>query len=176
MRTIPTETMPAFDAELAGGGAWHIAEEKPERLALLVFYRGLHSPECREYLIGLERLLPELERRGISALALSCDSLEQAEQAKRDWGLVKLRIGGAVDPEDARKAGLYLTEERVVNASGIEATRVACEPGVLAVDAEGSLYAAWVQSLPQARPQLAEILAALDEALALGLIPPPGSA
>ena len=176
MRTIPSQTMPAFDAELAGGGSWHIAEEKPERLALLVFYGGLHCAGCAAYLAGLERLLPELERRGIPTLALSCDPREHAERAKRDWGLVNLRVAYGVDPEDARKAGLYLSEERAADPSGAEETRVYCEPGVLAVDAEGNLYAAWVQSTPHARPPLVEILAALDDALARGLPPPRGSA
>ncbi|HXZ53780.1 MAG TPA: redoxin domain-containing protein, partial [Burkholderiales bacterium] len=92
MRTLPDDTMPAIDAQLAGGGGWHIADEQPQMLALLVFYRGLQCPICRKWLRDLERLLPEFERRGVSVIALSTDTRARAERAKRDWGLAGLRV------------------------------------------------------------------------------------
>ncbi len=176
-RAIPTDTMPALEAELAGGGTWRLAAEHAQTLELLVFYRGLHCPICRSWIAGLERLLPEIETRGVSVIALSCDPRDYAERAKRDWGLARLRVGYALDHEDARKAGLYLSEGRGRHvSSGIEEPRVFVEPGVLAVRPDGTLYMAWVQSTPYAPPNLMEILAAIDNMIVRGLPAPRGAA
>src|SRR3970282_2866707 len=106
MKTLPEDTMPALEAELVDGGAWRLAEEHPARLALLVFYCGVHCPICRKWLVALERLLPRFVEHGVSVIALSCDKQEGAERAKRAWKLAELRIGFGIEPDDARKAGL----------------------------------------------------------------------
>jgi peroxiredoxin len=177
MRTLPDDTMPAIDAGLAGGGDWHIADEQPQMLALLVFYHGLQCPICRKWLGTLERLLPEFERRGVSAIALSTDTRARAEQAKRDWGLANLRIGYGVEPEDARKAGVYISEGRGAHpGTGIEEMTLFTEPAVLAIKPDGLLYMAWTQSGPHARPHFSELLSAIEGALLDGLPPPRGAA
>ena len=112
MRVIPGDTMPAIDARLVAGGRWALAQEKPARLALLAFYRGAFCPVCRTWLADLDRLVPEFERRGVSVIALSCDKKDGAEKAVKDWGLRQLRVGYALDVEDARRAGLYISEGR----------------------------------------------------------------
>jgi peroxiredoxin len=177
MRTIPGDTMPALEAELAGGGSWRLASEHARTLELIVCYCGLHCPLCRDWLGELYPLLPEFEGRGVAVVALSCDPRERAERAREEWGLPELRIGYGLDHEDARKAGIYLSEGRGSDPSvGIAEPRVFTEPAVLAVKPDGTLYSAWVQSSPCARPRMAEILAALDDAIARGLPDPRGSA
>jgi len=177
MRTLPDDTMPAIDAELAGGGSWHIADEHPQMLTLLVFYRGLQCPICRKWLRELERVLPEFERRGVSVIALSTDTRERAERAKLDWGLASLRVGYGVEPEDARKAGVYLSEGRGAHpGTGIEEMTLFTEPAVLAVKPDGMLYMAWTQSGPHAHPHMSELLSAVEGALLDGLPAPRGSA
>jgi peroxiredoxin len=177
MRVIPTDTMPAIDAQLVGGGEWHLAEEHPERLSLVVFYRGLFCPVCRCWVADLDLLVPDFERRGVPVIALSCDPRERAEQAVEQWDLKNLRVGYAVDPEDARKAGLYISEGRGLNPlTNTEEAMLFSEPGVFAVQADGTLYAAWVQSTPYARPQLAEILAAVGTFISSNLPDPRGAA
>lgn len=160
--------MPAIEARLAGGGEWRLAEEHPAKLALLVFYCGRHCPICRRWLGQLERLAPRFGEHGVGVIALSCDGREDAERAKRDWKLEALRVGYGVDPEDARKAGLFLTEDK---------GRLRCEPGIFAVKPEdGTLYAAWTQTQPHARPHFADVLSAIEGMLAHGLPPPRGAA
>src|SRR5438094_445261 len=129
MRTVPDDTMPAFEAGLVGGRSWRLAEEHPSKLALLVFYHGLHCPICRKWLGTLERTVPRFNQHGVSVIALSCDTSERAERAKSEWKLAQLRVGYGVSPEDARKAGLYLSEE--------PDRRLYTEPGILAVRPEG---------------------------------------
>ncbi|TMH97781.1 MAG: redoxin domain-containing protein [Betaproteobacteria bacterium] len=128
MRTVPDDTMPAFEAGLVGGRSWRLAEEHPSKLALLVFYHGLHCPICRKWLGTLERAVPRFTQHGVSVIALSCDTRERAERAKSEWKLAQLRVGYGVSPEDARKAGLYLSEE--------PDRRLYTEPGILAVRPE----------------------------------------
>ncbi len=177
MRTNPTDTMPALEAGLAGGGTWRLASEHAQVLELIVFYRGLHCPICHNWLVDLHQLLPEFERRGVAVIALSCDPRERAEQAKKEWLLPNLRVGYAIEHEDARKAGVYLSEGRGPNPStGIVETRVFTEPGILAVKPDGTLYAAWLQSGPYARPHFAEVLTAIDNMIGRGLPPPRGAA
>ena len=172
MRTNPDDTMPALEAELAGGGTWRLADEHPAKLSLLVFYRGLHCPICRVWLGELDRLVPEFTARGVSAIALSCDARERGERAKDQWGLENLRVGYGIEPEDARKAGLYTSEGR-----GKDEPQLFTEPAVLLVKpGDGTLYAAWVQSQPRARPHFEEVLAAADKLIERGLPAPRGSA
>ena len=169
--------MPALDARLVGGGRWALAREKADKLALLAFYRGVFCPACRAWLGELERLLPEFERRGVSVIALSCDKKDAAERALKEWGLKNLRVGFNLAPDDARQAGLYISEGRGVDpATGRKEPMLFTEPALLAVRPDGILYAAWIQSGPYARPQLAEVLAALDDCIARGLPEPRGSA
>jgi peroxiredoxin len=177
MRVIPNDTMPAIDARLVGGGRWALAREKPEKLALLAFYRGLFCPVCRVWVGELDRLAHEFEQRGVSLIALTCDRKEAAERAVEEWGIDNLRVGYAVDPEDARKAGLYISEGRGVNpATNEKEPMLFTEPAVMLVRPEGELYAAWVQSTPYARPHLADVLAAVEKFVGGNLPDPRGSA
>ena len=177
MRVIPGDTMPAIDARLAGGGRWALAREKSEKLSLLAFYRGIFCPICRVWLADLDRLVPEFEKRGVSVIALSCDRKEGAEKAVKDWGLKNLRVGYGLDVEDARRAGLYISEGRGLNPStGLKEPMLFAEPALLLVRPEGELYAAWIQSTPFARVHIAEILTAVDNFTAKNIPEPRGSA
>lgn len=177
MRVIPGDTMPAIDARLAAGGRWALAREKPDKLALLAFYRGIFCPICRNWVADLDRLVPEFEKRGVSVIALSCDRKDAAERTLAEWNLRNLRLGYGLDPEDARKAGLYISEGRGLNPeTGLKEPMLFTEPGLLLVRPEGELYAAWIQSTPFARPHLAEVLTAVDNFVARNLPEPRGSA
>lgn len=177
-RIIPGDTMPALEARLAGKGVkWSLAQEAPEKLALLAFYRGIFCPICRVWIADLDRLVPQFEKRGVSVIALSADRKEGAEKAIGGWGLKHLRVGYGLDPEDARKAGLYVSHGRGMNAStGQKEPRLFVEPAILLVKPTGELYAAWIQSTPYARVHLAEILTAVDNFTATNLPPPRGTA
>ena len=177
MRVIPGDTMPAIDARLVGGGRWTLAGEQAEKLALLAFYRGVFCPVCRTWLGDLDRLVPEFEQRGVSVIALSCDRKEGAEKSVKDWGIKKLRVGYSVGVDEARKAGLFISEGRGINPATQQKEPVLfTEPAILAVLPDGILYAAWIQSQPYGRPHLAEILTAIDNFVARGLPEPRGSA
>jgi peroxiredoxin len=177
MRVVPGDTMPAVEARLVGGGRWALAHEKPGKLALLAFYRGAFCPICRVWLADLDRLVPQFEKRGVSVIALSSDRKEGAEKSVKDWHLRHLRVGYKVDVDDARKAGLYISEGRGLNPdTGVKEPVLFTEPALLLVRPEGELYAAWIQSTPYARVHIAEVLTAVDNFVAKDLPAPRGSA
>ena len=177
MRVIPGDTMPAIDARLAGGGRWALAREKSAKLSLLAFYRGIFCPICRVWLGELDRLAPEFEQRGVSVIALSCDRKDGAEKAVADWSLKNLRVGYKLDVEDARRAGLYISEGRGINPNtGLKEPMLFAEPALLLVRPEGELYAAWIQSTPYARVHIAEVLTAVDNFAGKNFPEPRGSA
>jgi peroxiredoxin len=177
MRVIPGDTMPAIDARLVSGERWSLAQEKPAKLALLAFYRGEFCPICRVWLADIARHVPEFGKRGTSVIALSCDGREGAEHSVRDWGLAPLRVGYELQVEDARKAGVYISEGRGLNAeTGVREPRLFTEPALMLVKPEGELYATWIQSTPYARVHIAEVLTAVDNFVAKNLPPPRGSA
>ena len=177
MRVIPGDTMPAIDARLVGGGRWALAREKAQKLALLAFYRGIFCPICRVWLAELDRLVPQFEKRGVTVIALTCDKKEGAEKAVDEWGLKNLRVGYRLDVEDARRAGLYISEWRGLNlVTNAKEPMLFAEPALLLVRPEGELYAAWIQSTPYARVHIAEVLTAVDNFTAKNLPEPRGSA
>jgi peroxiredoxin len=163
---VPRQPVPPLSVPLAGGGRFDLATESPERFTLIVFYRGLHCPQCRNQLKDLEAKLPEFAKRGVSVVALSSDNAERGERTKVDWGLPNLRLGYGVDLATARKWGLFISTSRGKTSLGIDEPPFFSEPGLFLVRPDRTLYFASVQTMPFARPHFADILAALDFVIA----------
>lgn len=165
---IPRQQVPALDVSLAGGGNWSLSGETPENFTMVVFYRGLHCPICKNQLVDLQKKLPEFAKRGVRVVAISSDNEERANQTKADWGLDELDLGYGIDMQTARSWGLYASNGIGTTSIGIEEPAVFSEPGLFLVKPDGTLYFASVQTMPFARPHFAEILGALDFVLAKG--------
>jgi peroxiredoxin len=60
---FPRLPVPPLDVELADGGTFDVAAEKPASFTLVVFYRGLHCPICKTQLRELESKLDEFAFR-----------------------------------------------------------------------------------------------------------------
>jgi len=159
---IPRQPVPSLAVPLAGGGKFDLAAESPKNFTLVVFYRGLHCPQCRRQLTDLEAKLPEFEKRGVSVVAISPDSAERGEKTKPEWGLKNLRIGYGLDLRTARAFGLWISSSRGKTSAGIDETSFFNEPGLFLIKPDGTLYCASVQTMPFARPHFADLLTALD--------------
>jgi peroxiredoxin len=144
------------------GGKWVLAERKPERFTLVVFYRGLHCPICRGYLGELAKLEPEFKARGVEVIAVSSDDAERARQAATEWQLGNLTVGYGLDLAVARAWGLFISTSRGKTSAGIEEPARFSEPGVFLVRADGTLYWSAIQTMPFARPHFRELLTAVD--------------
>ena len=159
---IPRQPAPRLVVPLAGGGQFDLAAEKPKNFTLVVFYRGLHCPQCRKQLTDLEAKLPEFEKRGVSVVAISADAPERGEKTKAEWNLPTLRIGYGLDLRTARAFGLWISTSRGKTSAGIDETSLFNEPGLFLIKPDRTLYCASVQTMPFARPHFADLITALD--------------
>lgn len=158
----PREAAPQMSFPTIDGDTWTLSERSPKNLTLVVAYRGLHCPVCRGYLKELNDLAGEFAERGVEIVAVSTDGEERARTAKTEWELPNLTLGYGISIEDARKMGLYISTSRGKTSIGIEEPEKFNEPGLYLVKPDGTLYSAFIQTTPFARPKLDEILKAVD--------------
>lgn len=129
---------------------------------------GFHCPICSRYLAELPANLDAFAELGVEVIAVSCDDAERARQAKAQWKLERLTIGHGLDLDTARRWGLYVSTSRGTTSAGVEEPRLFAEPGVFLVRPDGTLYLASIQTMPFARPQIADILQAVGFVLDRG--------
>jgi peroxiredoxin len=80
MRLRNGERFPTITASRVGGGEMTIPQDLVGRWAVLLFYRGHWCPYCRQQLLDFQRAREHLNELGAEVVALSVDSLEQAQQ------------------------------------------------------------------------------------------------
>jgi len=160
----PRETVPALQVETLDG-AWSLADQNPENFTMVVFYRGLHCPICTKYIGELDKLAADFAEIGVTVLALSTDTRERADQARRDWELSTLNLGYGVSVEQCRDWGLHRSASRGMTSIGIEEPAEFNEPGIFVVRPDNTLYWAQISTMPFARPHFREIIGGLKFAL-----------
>ncbi|MGE3245469.1 MAG: redoxin domain-containing protein [Beijerinckiaceae bacterium] len=154
---MPRLPVPPLRVPLSGGSEYHLANDNPTLFSMIVFYRGLHCQQCEAYLGELEKLLPEFDKRGISAVAISCDTRERGEGAKQKWGLKNTRVGYGLSLPDARSWGLFLTEGRP-RPAGLPEPPYCCEPALYLVAPDKTLWFSAVQNMAFARPRFSDVI------------------
>ncbi|MBN9014302.1 MAG: AhpC/TSA family protein [Bradyrhizobium sp.] len=159
---FPNQTVPPLGIELAGGGSFDLASEKPTNFTLVVFYRGLHCPICKTQLKDLESKLEDFEKRGVAVVAISTDPKERAERTRETWGLSRLRVGYGLALAAARRWGLYVSSGHGKTSAGVDEPALFSEPAIYLVRPDGTLYFGSVQTMPFARPHFSDILAAIN--------------
>lgn len=162
----PRLPVPALNVPLTSGERFVLGAQPAERFDLLVFYRGLHCPICAKYLIELERLAPEFDKRGVSVLAVSSDTAERAQAMAEKVQVSAVRVGHSLSLPSARQWGLYISASRGKTSIGIEEPALFSEPGVFLVKPDGTLYYGSTQTMPFARPAFQDLLGAIDFAVA----------
>jgi len=163
---LPRLPTPALNLPTLDHGVFDLAADAAEHFSLIVFYRGLHCPICAKYLLELARLVPEFEKRGVKVIALSSDTQERARQMADKLDAPGLRMGYGLPLDVARQWGLYISTSRGVTSIGIEEPALFSEPAVYIVRPDSTLYYGAVQSMPFARPNFADLVGAIDFALA----------
>lgn len=163
---LPRLPVPSLRVPLVGGERFVLGAQPGERFDLIVFYRGLHCPICAKYLIELERLAPEFQKRGVQVLAVSSDTAERAHSMAQKAKAANLPIGYDLDLQVARQWGLYISASRGKTSIGIEEPAIFSEPGVFIVRPDGTLYYGSTQTMPFARPSFQDLLGAIDFAIA----------
>lgn len=162
---MPRERVPALDLPMVGGGRYVLGAKPPARFDLLVFYRGLHCPVCAKYLMELERLAPEFEKRGVRSIAISADGSERAAKMAEKVKASLVSFAFDLPLSVARAWGLYVSAGRGKTSIGLDEPALFNEPGVFLVRPDGTLYYGSTQTMPFARPAFADLLGAIDVAI-----------
>ena len=163
---LPRQNTPALSVTTLQHGMFNVTTDAAEHFTLMVFYRGLHCPICMKYLLELARLAPDFEKRGVKVIALSSDTQERAQQMADKLNAPELRMGYGLALDVARQWGLYISTSRGLTSIGIEEPALFSEPAVYIVRPDTTLYYGAVQTMPFARPNFADLLGAIDFALA----------
>jgi peroxiredoxin len=159
---IPRQQAPDLRVPTLSHGIFDLAAERPERMTLVCFYRGLHCPICANYLKELERLTPAFQERGVATIAISSDDEQRARAMSEKVGASHLRFGHGLSLAVARQWGLYVSASRGKTSIGIEEPPLFSEPGVFLIRPDRSIYYLSVQSMPFVRPSFTEMVQALD--------------
>ena len=163
MSTITPRTQtPDLEFETLSHGTWRLAERKPENFTMIVAYRGLHCPICRNYLRDLDRMTDDFEKVGVEPVVVSSDGRERAEQAQKDWELENLTIGYGLGIDKAREWGLFVSSSRGKTSIGIEEPALFNEPGLFLVRPDQTLYASNIETMPFTRPHFKDVMGALQ--------------
>ena len=159
-KLIPDAQVPALKLPLVGGGTFDLSQESPENFTMVLFYRGLHCPVCKNYIGGLAAMLDDFEAAGFSVVVASMNDKALAEQAAADWELGRTRVAYDVTVEDAKNWGLWISKA----FKDVEAD-IFTEPGLFWVRPDGRLYLADISNMPWARPDLKMLLSKVAYAL-----------
>ena len=157
IRIKPIDQMPNFPFKTLSGVPWPNADTPNKRFSMLVFYRGIQCSYCEKYIKTLQQWLPEFQQRNVEVIAISADSLDRAEQSQREWQLKDLELGYELDIESARLLGLYVST--AIREAEME---YFCEPGIFLISPDNTLFTAWIQAYPHARPHFEEIIGCID--------------
>ncbi|MCB1754862.1 MAG: AhpC/TSA family protein [Gammaproteobacteria bacterium] len=163
---MPRQKTPDLSVRTLEHGDFDLATEASQRGTVICFYRGLHCPICANYLKDFERQVPEFDKRGVNAIAISSDDKERTRAMAEKIGATQLRFGYGLSLAKAREWGLYISTSRGKTSIGIEEPALFSEPGLFMVTPQQTLYYGSVQTMPFVRPHFSELVAALDFAIA----------
>lgn len=158
---LPGSETPPLMLDTTNGKAFDLSQSHGKNHTLIVFYRGLHCPKCKDNLQALNEKADDFARYDVKIIAASMDGRNRATQAKEDWKLDRIDLAFGLTEALAREWGLFLSDH-LDNAP--DEPRLFNEPAVFLVNPDLTLYAAWIQSLPFARPSYDEILEAVSAA------------
>lgn len=144
---------------------WSLAQQTPENFTMLVVYRGLHCPICKNYLRELSRLADDFSAKGVNIIALSSDTQERAQLASTEWEIENLTMGYGLTVEQSQAWGLHRSAGRGLTSIGIEEPTEFTEPGLYLVRPDGTLYWSNINTMPFARPHFKEVLGAIEFAI-----------
>jgi len=163
---MPRKPVPNLEVSTVHGGRFVLGEKPASMFDLVVFYRGLHCPICAKYLLELERLAPDFQKRGVEIIAISSNDESRAKAIAEKVGASLVQFGFGLPLQTARQWGLYISAGRGATSIGIEEPALFSEPGVFLVKPNGTLYYGSTQTMPFARPQFQDLLGAIDFAIA----------
>ena len=167
---VPTHPAPSLIVQTVAGERWTLADRRPQRFTMIVFYRGLHCPVCRTHLSELDKKIDKFTGLGVDVVAVSGDDEARARRSVDEWKLEQLTVGYGQSVASMREWGLFISH-------GIKEPEPEWfgEPGLFLIRPDTTLYYAALTSMPFGRPRFDDMLGALDFIIARDY-PPRGEA
>ncbi|MFF9547450.1 peroxiredoxin-like family protein [Streptomyces albidoflavus] len=153
----PRTQAPPLTVPMVGGGTWELAQRTPRNFTMIVFYRGLHCPACRNQLAQLEASAGELQNLGVEAVAISADTEERAARARDEWGLRETPVGYGLSVKAMREWGLFVSE-----ATHEQEPEYFNEPGLFLIKPDLKIYYEALTSMPFGRPAVRELIGGMS--------------
>jgi len=149
----PAGPAPELEVLLLGGGTYRLADSRPERFTMIVFFRGLHCPGCQAQLTELAGRLDEIRAAGLELIVVSAETTERTQRLRDEWELGNLPLAYGLTEERMRAWGLFVS-------TGIDDGEPPLfnEPGVFLVRPDGTVYYEAILSMPLGRPKLDDLL------------------
>lgn len=151
----PQTPAPSLTVETVGGEPPSLSDQ--EHWTMIAFYRGLHCPGCQAYLRQMDREVDNFRKIGVELIAVSGDSRDRAERAKREWEIENLTIGYGLTFESMSDWGLFVSK-----GIGEDEPEVFSEPGLFVIRPDGTIYYVAVNSMTFGRPRMSEMLKVLE--------------
>ena len=152
----PGEKAPNLSFKTLNGSTLSLYDNLSNEMNIVIFYRGLHCPICKKYLVSIQNQLDDYSDVNTSVTVISMDSEEKAKKTQLDWGLDKLNVGYGLSLDDAKNWGLFISKSIKEAESDIF-----CEPGLFVIKKDGSIYMVNISNMPFARPDLSTFSANL---------------
>ena len=146
------DPFPVTEIPRLGGGTITLGRPETADWQLVLIYRGLHCPICKQYLTDLEPRLSEFAELGIEVVAVSADPEAKARKFRADQGL-SVPIGYDLSIEQMKTLGLYISDPR----SPEETDRPFSEPGLFLINPQGNLHMVDISNAPFLRPDLEKL-------------------
>lgn len=143
---LPAITLPTVSGDeitLGQGQAsdWHV----------VVVYRGLHCPICKNYLTQLESLKSKFADVKADVMAISADPQDKAQKMTDATGAT-FPVAYNLSVEQMQSLGLFISDPRPG-----ETDRPFAEPGLFVVNSQGAAQLIDVANAPFLRPDLNDL-------------------
>jgi peroxiredoxin len=149
----PGMPAPPLAFETLNGNRWDLQETRPTGLDLIAVYRGVFCPYCKHFTSELAKRFSAFNERGFTPITVSMDDKSRAEAAATLWKLGGMEVGFGLTAEAIRPWGIFLTRREQEGE-----IRTFCEPALLMVRPDKTIFAMHIQSLPSGRPDLDDLL------------------
>jgi len=140
---------PALSLQTLSGKSLVLGQPPQGQWQLLVMYRGLHCPICKQYLGQINDMKADFDQMNVQIVAVSTDPEEKAKTFASEMGL-DFEVAYGLGIDQARDLGLYISSP----LSSAETDQPFAEPGLFFIRPDGGLHFGEVASAPFCRPDL----------------------
>lgn len=143
----PGHAFPTITVPRVGGGTLTLGQA--DDWGLVVVFRGLHCPKCKDYLRELDSLIADFADLGVSVMAVSADPEDKAQAFVDEIGYQGV-VGYGLSVPQMQALGVYISDP----LSEAETGQPFAEPGLFVINDQGVLHVLDVSTAPWARPAL----------------------